>query len=243
MARNFDIPIYTSDQSVDRVLAAGLPVLLVFANGQHAAGMEEKMKHLARKHAGQLLVAQINVNDSPKTAEKYRIRSVPALVAVKNGEPQSQAEGVSAEDLERHTLFLLGRGPRPAAPASATPPPSAASRTPGAAGPGGRPVTVTDKTFEQEVIRSPLPVVVDFWAPWCGPCRMVAPILEKLAQEWNGKVKIAKVNVDENPLYAGQYGVQAIPTMMVVKNGQVVDRWAGALPEPAMRSRLGGIIR
>ena len=68
-------------------------------------------------------------------------------------------------------------------------------------------------------------------------------MLEKLAREWNGKVKIAKVNVDENPRYAGQYGVQAIPTMMVIKNGQMVDRWAGALPELAMRSRLEGSVR
>ncbi len=92
-------------------------------------------------------------------------------------------------------------------------------------------------------MRSPLPVVVDFWAPWCGPCRMVAPTLDKLAGEWNGKVKIAKVNVDENPRVAGQYGVQSIPTMMVVINGKIVERWAGALPEPALRSRLSAAIR
>jgi thioredoxin 1 len=91
-------------------------------------------------------------------------------------------------------------------------------------------------------MRSPIPVVVDFWAPWCGHCRMVAPALEKLAVEWNGRVKIAKVNVDENPRIAGMYGIQSIPTMMVVKNGKIVERWAGALPEPALRARLGNSI-
>jgi thioredoxin-like negative regulator of GroEL len=72
---------------------------------------------------------------------------------------------------------------------------------------------------------------------------MVAPTLDKLAREWNGKAKIAKVNVDENPLMAGRYGVSGIPTMMVVKNGQIVDRWAGALPEPALRSRLAAVVK
>lgn len=240
MARNFDTPIFTSDQSVDRVLAAGLPVLLFFANGQTSASVEETLKTLARQHAGQLLIAQVNVKDSPKTAERYGIRAAPALVAVKSGQPLSQAESVGPVDVERHVQFLLGRGPRPEMKREA---PSGGAPAAGAARQAASPVTVTDKTFEQEVMRSPLPVVVDFWAPWCGPCRMVAPVLDKLAKEWNGKVKIAKVNVDENPVYAGQYGVQAIPTMLVVRDGKIIDRWAGALPEQAMRSRLGGILR
>ncbi len=107
----------------------------------------------------------------------------------------------------------------------------------------GHPIAVTDATFEQEVMRSSQPVMVDFWAPWCGPCRMVAPILDKLAAEMPGRLKIAKVNVDENPMSAGRYGVQAIPTMLLVKDGQVVDRWSGALPEAMMRSRLSAVIR
>ena len=107
---------------------------------------------------------------------------------------------------------------------------------------GGHPVSLTSANFDRHVGQSGVPVVVDFWAPWCGPCRMVAPILEKLAQEWAGRVKIAKVNVDENSVYAGRYGVQAIPTMLVVQNGRIVDQWAGALPEGAMRSRLARIL-
>jgi thioredoxin 1 len=98
------------------------------------------------------------------------------------------------------------------------------------------PIHVTDAAFEKTVIQSELPVVVDFWAPWCGPCKMVAPALEKLAKEYNGKLLIAKVNTDENPEWAQKYGVQGIPTMLFVYGGKIVHRQVGALPEPTIRN-------
>jgi thioredoxin 1 len=97
------------------------------------------------------------------------------------------------------------------------------------------PVHVTDAEFEKVVLQSTLPVVVDFWAPWCGPCRMVAPILDKIAGEQDGKLVIAKVNTDENSQWAMTYGVQGIPTMLFIANGQVVHKQVGALPEPVLR--------
>jgi len=94
---------------------------------------------------------------------------------------------------------------------------------------------VTDAAFEQSVLQSPLPVIVDFWAPWCGPCRMVAPTLEKLAKEYAGKLVVAKVNTDENPDWSMKFGVQGIPTMLFVAGGKVVHRQVGALPEKMLR--------
>jgi thioredoxin 1 len=96
------------------------------------------------------------------------------------------------------------------------------------------PLHVTDAAFEKTVLQASLPVIVDFWAPWCGPCKMVAPVLDKLAKEKAGKLIIAKVNTDENPEWAGRYGVQGIPTMLLVVNGKVLHRQVGALPEPML---------
>jgi len=104
------------------------------------------------------------------------------------------------------------------------------------------PVHVTDAAFEKTVLQSTLPAIVDFWAPWCGPCRMVAPVLDKLAKEYAGKVLIAKVNTDENPEWAMKYGVQGIPTMLFILNGKVIHRQVGALPEPMLRDLVAQFL-
>ncbi len=100
------------------------------------------------------------------------------------------------------------------------------------------PVHVTDAAFEKTVLQSKIPVIVDFWAPWCGPCKMVAPILDKVAKDYEGKLVVAKVNTDENQEWAGRYGVQGIPTMLFVAEGKVLHRQVGAVPEGILREAL-----
>jgi thioredoxin 2 len=105
------------------------------------------------------------------------------------------------------------------------------------------PVIVTDASFADEVERSPLPVLLDMWAPWCGPCRMIAPVLEQLARELAGRVKVAKLNTDENPRTQARFNVRSIPTLLVLKNGREVDRLVGAMPKQEILRRLESIMR
>jgi len=105
-----------------------------------------------------------------------------------------------------------------------------------------QPVAVTDANFTDQVERSPVPVLVDMWAPWCGPCRMVAPIVDDLAREFAGRMRVAKLNIDENPVTAGRFGIQSIPALLVFKGGREVDRIIGAQPKQEILRRLQPMI-
>ena len=102
----------------------------------------------------------------------------------------------------------------------------------------GKIVEFTDKNFQNEVLQSSEPVLVDFWSPWCGPCRMIAPMIEELAAEYSGSIKIGKINIDDSPRAAGDYGVSSIPTLMIFKSGEVVDRFVGVQPKNRLQAAL-----
>lgn len=105
-----------------------------------------------------------------------------------------------------------------------------------------KPVTITDENFENEVIKSDVPVLLDFWATWCGPCKAIAPIVEDLANEYNGKVKIGKVDVDDNQQTAIKYGVRSIPTLLIFKDGKVSNSIVGAVPKAQIIQKINAAL-
>ncbi len=103
-------------------------------------------------------------------------------------------------------------------------------------------IHVSEGTFDAEVLKSGQPALVDFWAPWCGPCRAIAPVLDELAEEYKGKVKVAKINVDENRKLAGDHGVMSIPTMILFKDGKVVDKLIGLVPKDRLKALMDKVL-
>ncbi len=232
MPRVFDSVLTSNDLSLDRVLNAGLPVAMVFYDRELRADLRQAMDDLARQYAGKALVVMLARGDAPQSLKRFEVRDLPALVTARDGKTVTKSPGtLTPADLRSHVAYLLGEGPMPAPRAASTAPRQSqgASRSP---------VSVNEASWDREVLRSDRPVLVDFWAAWCGPCRMVAPTVDALAREHAASLKVVKVNVDENPGLAGRYGVMSIPTMVVVKGGQEVDRWVGALPDGALRSRV-----
>ncbi len=104
------------------------------------------------------------------------------------------------------------------------------------------PISLSDDSFENEVLKSDVPVVVDFWATWCAPCRMIAPVIEEMAKEYDGKAKVCKMDVDANPGVASKYGIMSIPSILFFKNGEIVDKVVGAVPKTQLVSKLQGAL-
>lgn len=225
----FDTPIHTDDNNLNKVLAQKLPVALFLTDSRQKADtpLEDAINTIAKKNAGGLLVARVDVANNPRTHAEYGNLPTPAVVTLPQSltgrKVKSQAGNIRPGDARAHVNYLLDKGPL------LTP---KQAETPHAAPAGGetKPQTVTDANFRSVVLNSKVPVLVDFWAPWCGPCRMIAPEIDRLAKEYAGRVKVVKLNVDENQATSNQFQVRSIPTFILFRDGKVLERQIGANP-------------
>jgi thioredoxin 1 len=255
---SFDAPIHTNEANIPRVLGAGLPVVLVFWRRDCAPcdALMPVLDRLARTYAGRALIVKVNASEERGLVGRYGVDRLPGILFILDGQAVATTAGAVAEpELAAWLEHLTGAAARPPLPSGPSIPlggatgPSASGRqageqaqgaaqgSAGAEAAAGQPVILSDASFERVVLDSSLPVLVDFWATWCAPCKMVAPVVADLAREFTGRAVVAKLDVDDYPRTAGRYGVMSIPTLLIFKNGKVVDQIVGAQPQ-VLRQRL-----
>ena len=216
--RLMDTPITTDDNNLAKVFAQNLPMLLLFHKDDMDKPLLDAVNKEAKRNAGELLIVRMNARENPNTYRKYGEPPTPSLVALTDKQKvKSDATAIRPADVRNHIQHLLKDAPLPTKETKAT-------------GGTSKPVHVNSSTFRQEVLKSKQPVLVDFWADWCGPCHQIAPYIDKLAQEFGSKIKVVKLDIDANQPISQRYGVQSIPTMMIFEGGQPADKVIGANP-------------
>lgn len=212
------------------------PALFVFTTGEGVRGDFTSTFRKAAQETQDVVFGQVHPNQNPILAGEFQVGDKPVLIGWYKGKSLVRRVRPWGSDVTL-ALELLQKTYREDNPNMAQEP----QKQPVVQ---DKPINVTDATFQQEVIdySHEMPVLVDFWAAWCGPCRMVAPIMEKLAKEFSGQVRIAKVDTDANPGLAQAFRIMSIPTIMAFKDGQLVFNQAGAFPEPAFRDLIQQLI-
>jgi thioredoxin 1 len=233
-------PKILTSAEFDQALLGNQPVLVLFSNGEGLRGDFVTAYRKLVDENPNVVIAKLDPSAHPQLAARYEVGSKPVLLGWYCGEeilrrprPWGTDVPLAVEMLQQ---AVKDRNPEPVQEKVVEPVEKQVVVH-------DAPVIVTDATFEQTVLMSEIPVLVDFWAEWCGPCRTVAPTLEKLAKEFAGQVMIAKVNVDENPGLSQTFKVMSIPNIMLIKNRTIVFNQPGALPEPSFRDLLNQLIK
>ncbi len=223
-------PIISDDKGLKKVLGRKQPALLYLYDGtQTDKPLDDALKREAKRNADELLVVKVDVSKNPNTHSKYGKPTIPAIVALSPAffgrKIKATAEGVRPADVRAHVGFLLRDEPLSEARSTEK---SSGKSNGKLSKKGARHVNNT--TWRKEVLKSKTPVLVDFWAAWCGPCNVIAPFIDDLADKYAGKVKVVKLNTEESHKIAGQFSIQSIPTFIMFDGGQPVERISGASP-------------
>ena len=231
----FDTPITTDSNDLSKILKQDLPVLLLLHEGQRDKPLEDALNKVARKQKGDLLVVKVDVRENPGIHSDYKNIATPAIISFDaKGKAQAEIDYARPGDVRSHAAFLVNGKPLPQDKPKAQASTSNGSSN-GSNGKHSGPIQVSDKTWRNEVLKSKVPVLVDFWAPWCGPCRSIAPYVEQLSKEYAGQIKVVKLDTDRNQVMARRYDIRSIPTFAVFDKGQQVARMSGANPSGIKR--------
>jgi thioredoxin 1 len=223
-------PIDISDNDFEqRVIQSTIPVVVDFWAPWcgPCKAIAPALAELASEYDNRMAVVKVNTDEHQQWMARYGIMAIPTLLFFKDGQLVKRMQGAGSKRALKNAFDeVLASGQSTSEPATSQ----------------GQPINISDSDFEQKVLRSELPVVVDFWAPWCGPCRAVAPILGELAGEYAGRLTVAKVNTDEHQQHAMQYDIMAIPTMLFFKGGKIVKRIEGAGPKRMLKEAFDELL-